>query len=60
MTDEEIAQYVRSDGVTIYGYCFKDGDKDYSPGMGKGYPVWIDGAGTACKSFKFRKEMEGE
>lgn len=55
-----IAQYVRSDGVTIYGYCFKDGDKDYSPGMGKGYPVWIDGAGTACKSFKCRKEMEGE
>lgn len=60
MTDEEIAQYVRSDGATIYGYCFKVGDKDYSPGMGKGYPVWIDGAGTSCKSFKCRKEMEGE
>ena len=52
--------YERSDGAVIYGYCFKDGDKDYSPGMGKGYPVWIDGAGTACKSFKCRKEMKGE
>lgn len=25
--------------IAAYGYCFKDGDKDYSPGMGKGYPV---------------------
>lgn len=40
----------RSDGAVIYGYCFKNGDKDYSPDMGKGYAVFIQG-GT-CKSFK--------
>ena len=48
--------YVRSDGATIYGYCFKDGDK--ALGMGKGYPVWIDGGGAACKSFKRRKGLK--
>ena len=31
--------YERSDGTTIYGYCFKDGDKDYSLSMGKGLPA---------------------
>ncbi|WP_087064457.1 hypothetical protein [Intestinibacillus massiliensis] len=44
----------RSDGAVIYGYCFKSGDKDYSPGMGKGYPVFLLG-GAACKQFKRRK-----
>lgn len=44
----------RSDGAVIYGYCFKDGDKDYSPNMGKGFAVFIkDGT---CKSFKKRGE----
>lgn len=42
---------IRSDGATIYGYCFKDGDKDYSVNMGKGYPVFVVG-GSACKQFK--------
>lgn len=32
---------VRSDGVTIHGYCFKHGDKDYSWNMGKGYAVFL-------------------
>ena len=32
---------VRSDGTTIYGYCFKDGDKDYSLHMGKGFAVFL-------------------
>lgn len=39
----------RSDGATIYGYCFRSGDKNYSPDMGKGYPVFVDGA--VCKAF---------
>ena len=46
----------RSDGAVIYGYCFKSGDKDYSPNMGKGFPVFIDGAGASCKAFKRRKK----
>ena len=46
----------RSDGSVIYGYCFKSGDKDYSPNMGKGFPVFIDGAGASCKAFKRRKK----
>lgn len=33
--------YERSDGAAIYGYCFKNGDKDYSPDMGKGYPIFL-------------------
>ena len=44
--------FERSDGAVIYGYCFKDGDKDYSPNMGKGYPVFVDGGGGACKQYK--------
>lgn len=39
----------KSDGATIYGYCFQSGDKNHSPYMGKGYPVFIDGA--VCKAF---------
>ena len=46
--------FERSDGAMIYGYCFKSGDKDYSPNMGKGYPVFIDEG--SCKDYK-RKEM---
>ena len=45
----------RSDGAKIYGYCFKDGDRDYNTNMGKGLPVWIDGAGCCCKNYH-RKE----
>lgn len=48
--------YERSDGAVIYGYCFKAGDKDYSPNMGKGYPVFIDGG--SCQAWKKRKEAE--
>ena len=47
--------FERSDGAVIYGYCFKDGDKDYSPNMGKGYPVFVDGGGGACKQYKRRR-----
>ena len=46
----------RSDGAVIYGYCFKSGDKDYSPNMGKGFPVFINGTGASCKAFKRRKK----
>ena len=46
----------RADGAVIYGYCFKSGDKDYSQNMGKGFPVFIDGAGASCKAFKRRKK----
>lgn len=50
----------RSDGAVIYGYCFKSGDKDYSPNMGKGFPVFIDGAVATCKAFKRRKKKGGD
>jgi|GEM_PF-2390353 len=42
--------FSRSDGSVIYGYCFKDGDTDYSRNMGKGYAVFIS-AGK-CKHKK--------
>lgn len=29
------------DDPVIYGYCFKDGTKTYSSGMGKGYAVYV-------------------
>lgn len=49
--------FERSDGACIYGYCFKNGDKNYSPNMGKGYPVFIDGG--KCDSYKKpKKEQE--
>ena len=39
----------------IYGYCFKDGTKSCSIGMGKGYPIYLPlDCGAACKSFKRR------
>lgn len=41
----------------IYGYCFKDGTKDYSPNMGKGWPIYLPlDCGAACKSFRRRAE----
>lgn len=43
----------RSDGAIIYGYCFKAGDHNHSPNMGKGYAVFIDGG--SCKQFKKRR-----
>lgn len=44
--------FVRSDGAVIYGYCFQAGDRDDSPGVGKGYAVFLpDGR---CKKFKSR------
>ncbi len=47
--------YERSDGSSIYGYCFKSGDKDYSPNMGKGYPIWLPlDCGASCRKFKRR------
>lgn len=56
-----IRPYCRSDGAQIYGYCFKSGDKDYSPNMGKGYPIFLPlDAGAACKSFKRRREEAEE
>lgn len=52
---ELVSPYTRSDGATIYGYCFKNGDRDYSPNMGKGYPIFIPlDCGATCKSFKKR------
>lgn len=33
--------FARSDGATVYGYCFRDGDKDYSVHMGKGFAVFV-------------------
>lgn len=50
--------YQRSDEVRIFGYCFGEGDKDYSPNMGKGFPVFIDGGGAACKSHKRKKSND--
>lgn len=44
--------FEREDGVTIYGYCFKDARNDYSPNMGKGYPVFLPpSCGGACKNY---------
>lgn len=46
----------RSDGVCIYGYCFCDGDKDYSPNMGKGNAIFLPlDSGAVCKNFKKRR-----
>lgn len=48
--------YERSDGAAIYGYCFKDGEKDYSVNMGKGLPVFLPPTGGAsCKAYKKNK-----
>lgn len=50
------APYERSDGASIYGYCFKNGDKDYSPNMGKGYPIFLPlSCGGTCKDFRRRR-----
>ena len=46
----------RSDGAVIYGYCFKDGDKNYSTNMGKGFPVFV--AGAVCKSYAKQRKKE--
>lgn len=51
--------YERSDGVQIFGYCFTAGDKDHSPYMGKGYPVFIDGGGATCKNYKRKPLRKG-
>lgn len=42
----------RYDGATIYGYCFRDGDTNYSPNMGKGFAVFISPQSGRCKKFK--------
>lgn len=57
---ELVRPYERSDGACIYGYCFSSGDKNYSPNMGKGFPIFmpLDG-GAACKDFK-RHHPPGE
>lgn len=40
------------ESVTFYGYCFKDARNDYSPNMGKGYPVFLPpSCGGACKNY---------
>lgn len=50
--------YERSDGVAIYGYCFKNGDKGYSPNMGKGYPIILPlSCGGTCKYFRRRRVL---
>lgn len=50
--------YERSDGAAIYGYCFKNGDKDYSPDMGKGYPIFLPlSCGGTCKDFRRRRGL---
>ena len=42
----------------IYGYCFKNGDKDYSPNMGKGYPIFLPlSCGGTCKDFRRRRGL---
>jgi len=41
-------------GAAIYGYCFKDGTKEYSPSMGKGYAVYVPEGGV-CKAWKKRR-----
>ena len=52
--------YERSDGTTIYGYCFKSGDKDYYLNMGRGIPIWLElTCGASCKSYKRAKEGRG-
>lgn len=52
------APYERSDGAAIYGYCFKNGDKDYSPDMGKGYPIFLPlSCGGTCKDFRRRRAV---
>lgn len=38
------------DGSVIHGYCFKGGNGEYIPNMGKGLAVYIPG--SACKGFK--------
>ena len=50
--------FEREDGAVIFGYCFKDARSNYSPNMGKGYPVFLppDAGGGACKSYKRDKE----
>ncbi len=57
---ELISPYERSDGACVYGYCFSGGDKNYSPNMGKGLPIFVPlDCGAACKDFRKRPE-EGE
>lgn len=50
--------FARSDGAIIYGYCFKDGDTNSSPGMGKGYAVFLSGG--CCKRFIRRKRRANQ
>lgn len=48
--------YERSDGAVIFGYCFSEGDKDYSPNMGKGLAIFLPlDCGAGCKKFKKRR-----
>ena len=42
----------RSDGAIIHGYCFREGDTNYSPDMGKGFAVFISPDKGSCKKFK--------
>lgn len=58
---ELIRPYARADGACIYGYCFSSGDKNYSPNMGKGFPIFVPlDCGAACKDFKRKRPPEGE
>lgn len=47
----------RSDGAIIYGYCFKDGDTNYSSNMGKGFAVFVPNG--QCKNFKKSRKSMG-
>lgn len=38
---ELVRPFEREDGATIFGYCFKNAKNNYSPNMGKGFPIWV-------------------
>lgn len=46
--------YKRTGGATVYGYCFKGPNNDYSQNMGNGYAVFLPG--VECKDHKRRRE----
>lgn len=57
---EFVKPYTRADGACIYGYCFSSCDKNYSPNMGKGFPIFVPlDCGAACKDFR-KRPPEGE
>lgn len=49
--------FVRSDEAVIYGYCFQAGDRNDSPGMGKGFAVFLPEG--MCGKFKSKNARTG-